>query len=111
MKISLSDMKKAAVELAVLEVAIDEGSGGKWGEGSIASFRVPEKFGIPCTQYIMKSYPWKDRKEMPILPDEVPECAPVGVIVAMAGEEWVVVEVVDGECMWLAPASCIDITR
>lgn len=111
MKISLSDMKKAAVELAVLEVAIDEGSGGKWGEASMGHLHVPEKFGIPCTQYMMKSYPWKDRKEMPILPDEVPECAPVGVIVAMAGEEWVVIEVAEQEYMYLAPASYIDITK
>jgi hypothetical protein len=111
MKISLSEMKKAAVELAVLEVGIDEGRGGKWGEISMGSLHVPEKFGIPCIEYVMKAYRWKDKEKNPTLPDEVPESAPIGVIVAMAGEEWVVIEVVEGERMWLAPASYIDITK
>ncbi len=108
-KMPFSVLRETAIELATADPHVEDGTDGLF---LMASVGTLEKLGIPGTKFFLSTNQNLHLELEPmILPEEVPVTAPVGVIVAMGGEEWVVVEVAEGECMWLAPARYIDITR
>ena len=81
--------------------------------GMLRASDVLEKYGIPYTNYFLRTQENLNSPGLLLLPLEVSEKAPAGVIVALDGELYVVVTdaLVDRWFMCLAPARYIDITR
>jgi hypothetical protein len=76
--------------------------------GVLDEFAIPyRKFSVPSTF----GYDYPDAAEVKPLPPEVPLEVSVGVIVAMDGEEWVIVEYSKNDWMALASTRYIDITK
>lgn len=103
-RIPFSELEMLSFKLAEKRADLDLTDG----PDLLVTLGVLGHFGIPCNQYFFEEEENCDRM---ILPDSVREATPVGVIIAIGGALWVVVEVSKGESMWLASADHIDITK
>ncbi len=109
-RIPISELRERSIELDRDE----ESPEGIDGPALMVTHCVLEEFAIPYEKFSLRTnvnLHLEAEKSMRSLPIGVPTKVEPGVIVAMDGEEWVVVEVDPGAWIALASTRYIDITK